>query len=83
MGAPSLDTEFMKYWFQLSPVEKESLLHVAKNYVDIKENAGHVSIEQYNLELEEAMKRMDAGESYTHEQVTEMSKKWLNGKKED
>ena len=82
MGAPSLDNEFMKYWFQLSPVEKESLLHVAKNYVEIKESAGHITLEEYNRELEEAMKRMDAGEYYTHEQVVEMSKKWLNEKKD-
>jgi len=26
------------------------------------------------------MKRMDDGEFYTHEQVVEMSKGWLNGK---
>lgn len=39
-----------------------------------------LELEQYNAEIEEAMKRMDAGEFYTHDQVKEMSKGWLNGK---
>ena len=45
-----------------------------------KDNTTPISIEEYNLELEEAMKRMDAGEFYTHEQVVEMSKSWLSRK---
>lgn len=38
-----------------------------------------LELEQYNAEIEEAMKRMDAGEFYTHDQVKEISKGWLNG----
>ena len=33
MAAPSLDNEFMQYWAKLTPVEKESLLYVARSYV--------------------------------------------------
>jgi hypothetical protein len=36
MGAPSLDNEFLQYWHRLSAVEKESLLTVAKTYVQLK-----------------------------------------------
>ena len=36
MAVPLLDNEFMKYWSNLSVVEKESLLSVAKNYVQSK-----------------------------------------------
>jgi Protein of unknown function (DUF2442) len=39
-----------------------------------------IDIGQYNAEVDEAMKRMDAGEFYTHNQVKEMAKGWLNDK---
>ena len=83
MAAPSLDNEFMQFWLKLTVAEKESLLTVAKHYVHLKEEAGSINIEQYNKELDEAMKRMDAGEYYTHEQVVEMAKDWLNDRKEN
>ena len=80
MGAQSLDQEFLRYWNRLSVVEKQSLFQVAKHYVDLKDDTTPISIEQYNTEIEEAMKAMEAGEVYTHEQVKQMSKDWLNGK---
>ena len=80
MGAQSLDQDFLRYWNRLSVVEKQSLFQVAKHYVDLKDDTAPISIERYNAELEEAMKSMDAGEFYTHEQGKEMSKAWLNGK---
>jgi predicted transcriptional regulator len=80
MDAQLLDQEFMQYWMRLSLVEKQSLFHVAKRYVELKDDTAPISIDQYNAEIDEAMKRMDDGEFYTHEQVVEMSKGWLNGK---
>lgn len=80
MGAQSLDQEFLRYWMRLSVVEKQSLFQVAKQFVELKDDTTPISVEQYNAEIEEAMKRMDVGEFYTHEQVKEMSKGWLHGK---
>jgi hypothetical protein len=40
----------------------------------------HIGIEEYNREIDEAMQRMDAGEFYSHEEVTAMSEKWLSEK---
>ncbi|MEJ7738990.1 MAG: hypothetical protein WKF97_16310 [Chitinophagaceae bacterium] len=80
MAAASLDNEFMKYWLRLTPLQKESLLSVVKNFVNLEEEVTSITIEQYNQEIAEAMQRMDTGESYTHEQVVELSKSWLNGK---
>jgi hypothetical protein len=74
MGAQSLDQDFMRYWMRLSVVEKESLYQVAKHYVELKDDTAPITIQQYNTEIEEAMKAMEAGEIYTHEQVKEMSK---------
>ena len=82
MSAQSLEQEFDQYWAKLSIVEKESLLAVAKNYVQLKDenDTERVSIEQYNQEIDEAMARIDAGEFHTHEEVVEMSKTWISGK---
>ena len=80
MSAHSLEQEFDQYWSKLNIVEKESLLAVAKNYVQLKDNTDSISIEQYNKEIDEAMARIDAGEFYTHEEVVDMSKTWTGGK---
>jgi predicted transcriptional regulator len=83
MSAPSLENQFTQYWSKLSIAEKKSLVIVAGNYVHSREENGSVSIEQYNDEIDEAMMLMDAGEFYTHEEVVEPSKTWLNGKQND
>jgi len=80
MGAQSLDKDFLQYWMRLSIVEKQSLFQVAKNYVELKDDTAPISIEQYNAEIDAAMKRMDAGDFFTNEEVIEMSKGWLHGK---
>ena len=78
MSAQSLEQEFDQYWSKLSIVEKESLLAVAKNYVQLKDenDTDRVSIEEYNKEIDEAVARVEAGEFYTHEEVVKMSKDW-------
>ena len=78
MSAQSLEQEFDQYWSKLSIVEKESLLAVAKNYVQLKaeNDTDRVSIEEYNKEIDEAVARVEAGEFYTHEEVVKMSKDW-------
>ena len=80
MVALPVDNEFMEYWIELSLPKKESLLSAAKNFVEHRKDTGHISIEQYNKELDEAMARMDNGEFYTHEQAVQISKSRLNGK---
>ena len=79
MNTGTLDQNFMELWTKLNDMEKESLVNVAKNYIHLKDEQGRISIEQYNQELDEAMKRMDEGEFYTHEQVVSLSKNWVNG----
>ncbi len=75
MSSNSLDAEFNKYWSILNPVEKASLLTVAKNYVHLKQESA-ISIEDYNKEIDEAVLRVEAGEFYTQEEVVKMAKEW-------
>ncbi len=74
MAAPSLDSEFMQYWSKLTVVQKESLLNVAKNYVQPNEPV--IDLEQYNKEIDEALSRVEGGEFYTQEEVERIAKKW-------
>jgi hypothetical protein len=54
-----------------------SLLRAVKHMIHYGlKNEGRISIEQYNRELEEAEKRVKAGEFYTQDDVEKMSKKW-------
>jgi hypothetical protein len=76
MAPQSLENEFGEYWSKLSLVEKESLLNVAKNYVQLKTVPGEIDIEQYNREIDEAVTRVENGEFFSHEEVVRMSKEW-------
>ena len=72
----SIDAEFMQCWAQLTPNEKTSLLSVAKNYVQLKEETGPISIEQYNKEIDEAVARVEAGEFTTMEDLKKEMESW-------
>jgi alkyl hydroperoxide reductase subunit AhpF len=81
MPTQNIQQEMMQHFMQLNEAEKKSVLQMIKTFLKgRKEKSGRISIEQYNREIDEAMKRMDAGEFYTHEEVTKMSKSWANGK---
>ena len=80
MTVSTLEGEFHECWSKLTPAEKESLLIVARNYVHLKEDNSQISLKQYNEEIDEAMKQIDEGEFYTHEEVVKASENWLNGK---
>lgn len=73
MAAPSIDSEFNRYWSLLTPVQKESLLSVIRSFVIPRER---ISLEDYNKEIDEAIARVEAGEFYTQEEVEKMAKEW-------
>lgn len=74
MAAPLLDNEFMEYWSKLSVVEKESLLHVAKNYVELKETHTDNSDVRKKLILQEREDYLQGkGKAYSWNEVKEMA----------
>jgi hypothetical protein len=73
MVAPSLDNEFMEYWLQLTVVEKESLINVAKNYVQLKESEDVTSARQKLVQMERDAYLRGEGKSYSWEQVRQMT----------
>jgi hypothetical protein len=74
MTVPLLDNEFMKYWSKLTLVEKESLLSVAKNYVQLKGEEYDTDELRKQLVKEEREKYLKSeGTSYTWDEVKEMA----------
>lgn len=71
--AISIDNELNKYWPLLTKGQKESLLSIIKSIVIPVER---ISIAQYNREIDQAVKRVKAGEYLTQDEVEKLSKDW-------
>ena len=72
-----LDKEMYNYFTQLNEAEKKSVVQMLKTFLKgRKEKPGRISIEQYNMEIDEAMEEVKLGEVYTHDEVVKMSKGW-------
>jgi len=77
MKEQALNQEFFHYYNRLSKIQKESMLHLVKSFLEKDEDkTKRVSIEQYNKELEEAEKRISEGNYVTHESLKTEAKKW-------
>jgi dTDP-4-amino-4,6-dideoxygalactose transaminase len=61
MAAPSIDSEFSRYWSLLTPVQKESLLSVIRSFVIPRER---ITLEDYNKEIDEAIANVIASSSF-------------------
>lgn len=73
MGAPSLDIEFMEYWSKLSSGEKESLLTVAKNYVELKHEEEDAEIARKKRIMQDREDYLNGiGKTYSWEEAKEM-----------
>lgn len=62
---------------ELQQVNDISLLRAVKHLIHYGlKNEGHISVEQYNRELDEAEARVKQGEYYTQDDVEKMAKGW-------
>ena len=74
MAVPLLDNEFLQYWSKLSAVEKESLLTVARNYVQAKHDESDISDPRKKIIQQERENYLQGkGQSYSWEQVKAMA----------
>jgi hypothetical protein len=72
MASPVLDNEFMQYWSKLTATEKESLLSVAKQYVQLKSEDSDDLRKQLVME-ERAAYLKGEGKSFTWDEVKNMA----------
>lgn len=75
--ASILEKEWLNYFFQLNETEKKSVLQMVKAFLKTRgEMYQHITVEQYNKELDEAEKQIEAGNFITHEEMEkEMEKR--------
>lgn len=72
-----LEKQMFDYFTQLNEQEKKSIVQMLKVFLSGRSKKSKpISIEQYNLEIDEAMEEVKRGEVYTHEEVVKMSEKW-------
>lgn len=72
-----LDQEMFTYFTRLNETEKKSVIQLLKTFLkDKAENPDRISIEQYNIEIDEAIEEVANGNVYTHEEVIKMAKSW-------
>jgi len=55
--------------------KKEDVLNKVKILLE-KEQPKRISLEQYNKEIDEAVKDIENGEYYTHEEAIKIASKW-------
>lgn len=75
--ANTIDQELYKYFIQLNEAEKKSVVQMLKTFIKNRKQAPErISIEQYNRELEEAEKQIEAGHFTTQEELEKEMEKW-------
>lgn len=73
----TVDQELHKYFTQMSEAEKKSVLQMIKTFLKgRKQTSGRISIEQYNKELEQSEREIEAGHSTTQEDLEKEMEKW-------
>ena len=75
--ADTVDQELYKYFTQLNEAEKKSVLQMIKTFLKgRKQTPERISIEQYNKELEESERGIEAGHVTTQEELEKEMEKW-------
>lgn len=72
----TLDKEIISSLSLLGKEEKKNILGFIKSYLKLKEQSQHISIEQYNREIDEAGTRINAGNYFTQDEVEQEAAKW-------
>jgi predicted transcriptional regulator len=76
MQAKGIEQEMNTYFMQLNLAEKKSVVEMIKTFLRSRNKDSHVSLEEYNSDIDEAMAEAARGECVSHEEVVKMAKKW-------
>lgn len=75
--ANAIDREMYAYFMQLNDAEKKSVVELLKIFMKRRlDQPSHMTLEQYNKELDEAMERVEQGEYTTFEDLEKEMKSW-------
>jgi hypothetical protein len=76
MAITPVDKELIKLISQLNNSQKESLISFIKPFLKTGETTESSSIDQYNLELDQAMRRVKDGEFTSLEELEKEMESW-------
>ena len=77
MAISTIDKELLEYFTMLNDPQKKSLLELIRTFLKAgDEPIERVTIEQYNLELDEAMERIRKGEFTTLDEMEKEMQTW-------
>lgn len=80
MAAISVKKQLETYLPLLSERQQEILLEMVKNILHIDKKEKHISIEQYNKEIDASVKQIQEGKITSHADVLQQSEKWFKRK---
>ena len=77
MAAKAIEREMYTYFVQLNDEEKKSVVKLIKTIIKGKKaDNERISIAQYNRELEESERQIEAGNFITQEELEKEMKTW-------
>ncbi len=72
-----MEKEWHNYFQQLNEGEKKSILQMLKAFLQSRNaTTERISVEQYNVEINEAMLEVERGEVHSHDEVVKIAKSW-------
>lgn len=80
MTTAAIKQELNTYIPLLSARQQTLVLDMIKNILHVDWKEQRISIEQYNAEINSALKEVKSGKSISHKEVAAQSKKWLKRK---
>lgn len=80
MTTTALKKELSTYLPLLSERQQTLVLDMVKNLLHVDAKEKRISVEEYNNEIEKALKEAKQGKTVSHNDVIKQSKKWLKGK---
>ena len=80
MSALTIKNELNTYLPLLSARQQALVLDMIKNILHVDNKEKRINVEQYNKEIELALKEVKQGKGISHDKVVTQSKKWLNRK---
>jgi hypothetical protein len=77
MATQVINQEMIEYFKQLNNAEKKSVVQLIKTFLKARNDSpGRISIEQYNKELDEAERQIEAGNFITQEDLEKEMETW-------
>ena len=80
MAATDINKELATYLPLLTERQQGILLDMVKNILHIDKKEKHITIDQYNKEIDQALKQINNGETSSHAEMLKQSTKWFKRK---